>query len=164
MEMSFFPRFAGLFVMSLAAGCGVTGRTTTPPTMTPSQVEPAPGIGFNGQYRGDLVFTEENTSYGWPARLTVVANLKQDGADVTGEFNLQEVDYSGGCVEGTVDIAAAEGDTFGTFRADFLPDDLGDHFAIETKIVSPDSGVFKGTFVFAEGVVGRGNATFTRVR
>jgi hypothetical protein len=171
-ETSFFQGFAWLFVMvSLAAGCGDTRPTTIPPTMTPSPVpgptspptKSAPGNGINGQFRGDLIFTEENTSYGWPARLTVMANLQQDGAKVTGDFNLIEVDYSGGFVRGTVDIGMS-GDSFGTFIADFLPDDLGDHFAIDTKIVSPDSRGFEGTFVFAEGIVGRGNSTFTRVK
>ena len=124
----------------------------------------APKNGINGPYRGDLIFTEEDKSYGCPARLTVVANLQQDGAAVTGDFDLVEVDHSGGFVKGTVDVGGGGGDTFGTFRADFLPDDLGDHFAIETKIVSPDSGAFEGTFVFSEGIVGRGSATFTRVK
>jgi len=159
-------------MLSLAAGCGDTRPTTIPPTMTPSQapgstnppVAPAPADGINGVYWGDLIFTEENESYGWPARLSVVAKLQQDGAVVTGDFDLGEVPYSGGFVKGTVDIGATGAETFGTFRADFLPDDLGDPFAIDTKIVSPDGGSFEGTFVFDGGIVGHGNATFTRHR
>jgi hypothetical protein len=113
-------------------------------------------------YQGDLTFTEEDSRYGWPAHLTVIANLQQNGTDVIGDFDLLEVPYSGGCVAGTVD-PAPNGDVLGGFRADFRPDDLGDDFTIETKITSRDSSRFEGTFIFAGGVVGRGNATFTRV-
>ena len=149
----------------LSCGCGDSGPSSvvlTPRAVPNSpRVQPAPVNGINGEYRGDLTFTEEDTSYGWPAHLTVVAYLDQNGNAVTGKFKLLEVDYSGGFVKGTVDLGAG-GDPFGAFRADFLPDDLGDHFAIETKIISPDSSRFEGTFVFAEGVVGQGIATFTR--
>jgi len=112
--------------------------------------------GVNGPYLGHLTFTEENTSYGWPAHLTVTANLRQNGAVVTGVFNLLEIDYSGGDVKGAVDTAA------GTFTADFWPNDLGTHFAVDTHIVSQNGDRLEGTFVFAEGVVGHGTVTFTR--
>ena len=64
---------------------------------------------------------------------------------------------------GTLDTAEGD-DHLGRFKADFWPNDLGDHFAIDTNIVLPDGGRFEGAFVFAEGIVGRGNATFSRVR
>jgi hypothetical protein len=95
--------------------------------------------------------------------MTVTATLSQNGADVTGDFNILEVIDSGGYVCGTVDTAAESG-TFGTFKANFLPDDLGDPFTVDTKITSPDGGRLEGTFVFAGGVVGHGSATFTRVK
>jgi hypothetical protein len=91
----------------------------------------------------------------------VVANLRQTGTNVTGDFDLLEVIYSGGYVTGTMD--AASGDlTSVAFQAHFDPDDLGDPFTIDTRITSPDGGRFEGTFIFADGVVGRGNATFIR--
>ena len=121
------------------------------------------GSGINGSYQGDLTFTEENTSYGWPAHLTVTATFNQNGADVTGDFDLLEVMYSGGYVCGTVDTAAEDG-TFGTFKARFLPDDLGDPFTVDARMTSSDGGRLEGTFVFADGVVGHGNATFTRIK
>jgi hypothetical protein len=92
----------------------------------------------------------------------VAADLRQNGADVIGDFDLLEVDYSGGDVAGTVDTATGD-DSFGTFRAYFSPNDLGTPFVVDTKITSPDGGRFEGTFVFGNGVVGRGNAMFTRV-
>ena len=152
------------FVVCASYGCADSGRPSPPqsvvaptPVRSPPPV-PVSGNGINGPYQGDLTFTEEDTSYGWPAHLTVTAYLRQNGAVVTGNFNLLEIDYSGGDVKGAVDTAA------GTFTADFWPNDLGDHFAVDTHIVSPDGGRLEGTFVFAEGVVGHGTATFTRVK
>jgi hypothetical protein len=91
----------------------------------------------------------------------VTANLHQNGTDVTGDFDLLEVCCSGGSVKGTVETATGD-ETLKTFRVSFEPDDLGDPFSVDAKITSPDGDRFEGTFVFDNGVVGRGNATFTR--
>jgi len=165
------------FVCTLFAACALSGCSGSTPAPTlpasnpffpstasaPPPTTPAPGSGINGQYRGELTFTYEDLSYGWPQRLTVLANLQQTGADVTGDFDLVEAIDSGGYVKGTVDTA--NGDIpAGTFSARFLPDDLGDPFSIDTKITSPDGGRFEGTFIFADDVVGHGTATFIRVK
>jgi hypothetical protein len=93
-----------------------------------------------------------------------VADLRQNRADVIGVFDLVEVNYSGGDVTATVDTGTEE-DTLGSLRAYFSPNDLGTPFVVDTKITSPDGGRFAGAFVFGtNGVVGHGNATFTRVQ
>jgi hypothetical protein len=157
-----------LFVACALSACGGASSTLPAPSpMSPSvsvpspPSTPAPGTGINGRYIGKLTFTEQDPRYGWPTLLTVVANLHQDGANVTGEFDLSEVMYSGGYVNGIIGTTNAD-TSVGTFIARFLPDDLGDPFSIDTKITSPDGGRFEGTFIFADGVVGRGTATFTR--
>ena len=86
------------FVACISYGCGDSKSSVQPAAPTPVTSSPSPpsppasGNGINGRYLGDLTFTEENTSYGWPPHLTVAANLLQDGARVTGVFDLIEVD------------------------------------------------------------------------
>jgi hypothetical protein len=94
------------------------GSPPAPPTPSP----PTPGNGINGRYRGDFTFTEmDRTSCGqhcWPTHFTVVANLRQNGDDVTGDFDVREVIYSGGDVEGTVDTTTGV-DMLGTSERAF---------------------------------------------
>jgi hypothetical protein len=170
-----------LVTLSLAAvlivgeGCDVAKRGPTTPT-APTQATPPPAPtppgpapvleGINGRYRGDLIFTERDTTscgqHCWPARFTVMANLHQNGADVTGGFDVMEVIFSGGDVKGSVDTATGD-DTVGRFRARLEPNDLGVLIVIDTKITAPDGGRFEGTFIFGYDVVWRGSATFTRI-
>ena len=93
--------------------------------------------------------------------MTVITNLKQDGAEVTGDFDVMEVMYSGGYVRGTVSPGTTT-EPFGTFKANFFPDDLGVPFDITTTIPAEDGGTFTGTFVFSR--LGSGKVTFTRVK
>ena len=154
------PVFACVVVCA-SYGCADPQRPSPPQSVVaPTPVPPPPpdpsGNGINGGYLVNLTFTERNPMYGWPPHLTVTAALRQNGTVVTGPFTLSEVPYSDGDVKGVVDTAA------GTFTADFWPNDLGTHFAVDTHIVSPDGGRLEGTFVFGEGIVGHGTVTFAR--
>ena len=155
-----------LFAASTLFACAGPSPTrpttvTPPPPVAPPPPTPGPGSVIHGVYQGILTFTD-GPRFGWPSPMTITASLEQNGADVRGDFDLKEVMYSGGYVTGTV-ASGATTDAVGTFKASFLPDDLGVPFDVDTTITAQDGGAFTGTFVFA-AKVGRGNATFTRLK